>query len=172
MCSAFSINCCFISPSGPSRSDQQSALDISGETRRDRIKLDCYLNIVVFTGMRPTALKNLNWGDLHLFNETVGKSLEERLVNDIVIRASGKKNKHSNIVAMKSVRPFFEIEEAKFGLGIRKSPLGRTTLIARLPTGTGSSAVRVRSGSRSIQMATSSMKSATAGMNSSPSPAN
>jgi integrase len=85
-----------------------SALDISGETRRDRIKLDCYINIAVFTGMRPTELKNLNWGDILRFRETVGKSLGERLESDVVIRASGKKSKHSNIVAMKSVRPFLD----------------------------------------------------------------
>ena len=107
-----------------------AAQDISGETRRDRTKLDCYINIAVFTGMRPTELKNLNWGDVIRFSETVGKTLGERLENDIVIRASGKKHKHSNIIAMKSVRPFLDTLWQQFEDDTGKPPTDDSPVFA------------------------------------------
>lgn len=96
---------------------------ISKDTLRDRTKLDCYINIAIFSGMRPTELKNLNWGDILKFKETVGKPFAARAPDSgIVIRAIGKKNKHSNIVAMPAVRPFFDTLWGLFESEVRRLP--------------------------------------------------
>lgn len=61
--------------------------DINREVRRDRSILYAYVTIAANTGMRPTELKNLNWGDVLQYRDSVEKPLVER---DIRIRARGK----------------------------------------------------------------------------------
>lgn len=61
--------------------------EISEHVRRDRTILYAYVSIAVNTGMRPTELKNLNWGDVLWYRESRKKPLVER---DIRIRARGK----------------------------------------------------------------------------------
>lgn len=61
--------------------------DINREVRRDRTILYAYVTIAANTGMRPTELKNLNWGDVLQYRDCVDKPLGER---DIRIRARGK----------------------------------------------------------------------------------
>lgn len=60
---------------------------ISDHVRRDRTILYAYVSIAVNTGMRPTELKNLNWGDVLWYRENRRRPLAER---DIRIRARGK----------------------------------------------------------------------------------
>lgn len=60
---------------------------INREVRRDRTILYAYITIAGNTGMRPTELKNLNWGDVLHYRESINKPLSER---DIRIRARGK----------------------------------------------------------------------------------
>lgn len=61
--------------------------EISEHVRRDRTILYAYVSIAVNTGMRPTELKNLNWGDVLWYRENRKRPLAER---DIRIRARGK----------------------------------------------------------------------------------
>ncbi|MGQ2943698.1 MAG: tyrosine-type recombinase/integrase [Blastomonas fulva] len=60
---------------------------VNEEVRRDRTILFAYITIACCTGMRPTELKNLNWGDLLGYREGLTKRLGDR---DIRIRARGK----------------------------------------------------------------------------------
>lgn len=60
---------------------------VNEEVRRDRAILFAYITIACCTGMRPTELKNLNWGDLLGYREGLPKRLGDR---DIRIRARGK----------------------------------------------------------------------------------
>jgi integrase len=60
---------------------------VNEEVRRDRTILFAYITIACCTGMRPTELKNLNWGDLLRYREGLNKRLGDR---DIRIRARGK----------------------------------------------------------------------------------
>ena len=61
--------------------------DINVEVRRDRSILYAYVTIAANTGMRPTELRNLNWGDVLQYRDSVEMPLGER---DIRIRARGK----------------------------------------------------------------------------------
>lgn len=60
---------------------------VNEDVRRDRTILFAYITIAICTGMRPTELKNLNWGDLLGYREGLTKRLGDR---DIRIRARGK----------------------------------------------------------------------------------
>ena len=61
--------------------------EVSDHVRRDRTILYAYTNIAVNTGMRPTELKNLNWGDVLRYREGRNLPIGKR---DIRIRARGK----------------------------------------------------------------------------------
>lgn len=61
--------------------------EVSEHVRRDRTILYAYISIAVNTGMRPTELKNLNWGDVLRYREGRKLPIGER---DIRIRARGK----------------------------------------------------------------------------------
>lgn len=60
---------------------------INQEVQRDRSILYAYIVIAMNTGMRPTELKNLNWGDVLRYRESIGQPIGKR---DIRIRARGK----------------------------------------------------------------------------------
>ena len=60
---------------------------IGRAVRRDRAVLYAYLTIACNTGMRPTELKNLNWGDVLYYRDSIKNPIGER---DIRIRARGK----------------------------------------------------------------------------------
>lgn len=60
---------------------------INHEVRRDRAILHAYILIAANTGMRPTELKNLNWGDVIGYKTGKSKPIGQR---DIRIRARGK----------------------------------------------------------------------------------
>lgn len=62
-------------------------LAINREVRRDRAILYAYVLIAANSGMRPTELKNLNWGDVLGYRDSLGKPIGER---DIRLRARGK----------------------------------------------------------------------------------
>lgn len=60
---------------------------INREVKRDRQILHAYIVIAAASGMRPTELRNLNWGDILHYRDGRAKRLGER---DIRIRARGK----------------------------------------------------------------------------------
>ncbi|MDB5709853.1 MAG: hypothetical protein JWL96_1923 [Sphingomonas bacterium] len=67
----------------------QRAFDptVNEEVRRDRTILLSYVSIASLTGLRPTEMKNLNWGDVLGYREGLSKKLRDR---DIRIRCRGK----------------------------------------------------------------------------------
>lgn len=73
--------------------------------RRDRLILYCYIKVAAFSGMRPTELKNLNWGDILDYRERRQLPLRDR---DIRIRARGKA-KSRTFVAMEVVLPVLDM---------------------------------------------------------------
>lgn len=79
--------------------------DINREIRRDRTVLYAYITIASNTGMRPTELKNLNWGDVLYYREHLGKPIGKR---DIRIQARGK-NKFREFVPHHGAIPAFDM---------------------------------------------------------------
>jgi integrase len=65
----------------------------------DRIKLHAYIEIAAGTGMRPTEMKNLNWGNIVGFRATRNAPLRER---DVRFQVQGK-GKHGKLVPLPSV---------------------------------------------------------------------
>ncbi len=63
-------------------------LGITDYLRRDRAILLAYINLAAHTGMRPTEIKNLNWGDVLNYREVRDKPSTER--ERIRIRVHGK----------------------------------------------------------------------------------
>jgi integrase len=78
---------------------------VNGHVRRDRTILHAYITIAAFTGMRPTELKNLNWGDIRGYREGRKKPIGQR---DIRIRARGK-GKHREFIPHEHALPWFDI---------------------------------------------------------------
>ncbi|AJP70713.1 tyrosine-type recombinase/integrase [Sphingomonas hengshuiensis] len=60
---------------------------INSEVKRDRQILYAYITIAAASGMRPTEIRNLNWGDILHYREGRTKPARDR---DIRIRARGK----------------------------------------------------------------------------------
>lgn len=73
--------------------------------RRDRAILHAYIMVAAFTGMRPTELKNLNWGDVLGYREGREKPLGQR---DIRIQCRGK-GKARRFVPLKASISWFDI---------------------------------------------------------------
>lgn len=85
----------------------------------DRVKLDSYINLAAFTGMRPTELKNLNWGDVLGFTKSRTKPLGEQSYR---IRATGKKASHRDIVPMDAANAALEMLWNIFELEVGREP--------------------------------------------------
>ena len=85
--------------------ERLQAPDLHPSVRRDRLILYCYIKIAAFSGMRPTELKNLNWGDILGYRANRERPLKDR---DIRIRARGKA-KSRTFVAMEVVLPLLDM---------------------------------------------------------------
>lgn len=72
-------------------------------TMSDRTKLHAYIEIAANTGMRPTEMKNLNWGDVLGFREIKDKPIGEM---DIRLRVRGK-GKSGTLVPLFGAIPWF-----------------------------------------------------------------
>ena len=79
--------------------------DVNGHVRRDRTVLHCFMMIAVFTGMRPTELKRLCWGNLRGYRETRLRPIGDR---DITIRAHGK-GKSREFIPQQGCIPWFDM---------------------------------------------------------------
>lgn len=62
---------------------------INAHVRRDRAVLEAFISIAAFTGMRPTELLNLNWGDV-LFYRTLESGPIGELHRKVRFRVHGK----------------------------------------------------------------------------------
>lgn len=84
----------------------------------DRLKLHCYCMIAGYTGMRPTELKNLNWGDIgeRLVETTTGQS-----ANAIIIQARGK-GKHRELAAQPECQVYIDFLKNIFMLQEKREP--------------------------------------------------
>ncbi len=69
---------------------------INAHVRRDRVALDAFIGVAAFTGMRPTELLNLNWGDV-LFYRTLEAGPIGELHNKVRFRVHGK-SKHREFI--------------------------------------------------------------------------
>jgi integrase len=85
---------------------QQRTADftVNEHVRRDRAILHCYIMIAAFSGMRPTEIKNLNWGDVLGYREGREKPLAQR---DIRLRVRGK-GKSRTFIPMEAALPWFD----------------------------------------------------------------
>lgn len=79
-------------------------LGISDYLKRDRAILLAYINLAAHTGMRPTEIKNLNWGDVLHYREVRDKPSTEREKVRIRVHGKGKS------------RTFIPFEEANYYL--------------------------------------------------------
>ncbi len=66
---------------------------ITKHIANERYILFAYVNLAAYSGMRPTELKNLNWGDVRNYTppDYEGKSEEFREKQDITLTVRGKK---------------------------------------------------------------------------------
>jgi hypothetical protein len=60
---------------------------LDDHTRRDRTVLHAYVMIGAFSGLRPTEMDNLTWGDVLGYRAGRGKSVDNR---DIRLQVRGK----------------------------------------------------------------------------------
>ena len=74
-------------------------------TQADRAKLHAYIEIAAGSGMRPTEMKNLNWGNVVGFRAVREKALEEQ---DVRLQVQGK-GKHGTVVPQLAIIPWLGI---------------------------------------------------------------
>lgn len=79
--------------------------EVNSHVRRDRTILHAYITIAAFTGMRPTELRNLNWGDVRGYRSGRHLPIGKR---DIRIRARGK-GKHREFIPLEGALPWFDM---------------------------------------------------------------
>lgn len=77
---------------------------VNPHVRRDRTILHAYIMIAAFTGMRPTEMRNLNWGDVLGYRGGRERPLSER---DIRLRVRGK-GKSRTFVPLEAALPWFD----------------------------------------------------------------
>lgn len=77
---------------------------VNAEIRRDREVLFAYITIAATTGMRPTEMRNLNWGDVLRYRDGLTKRVGDR---DIRIRARGK-GKFREFIPLEGALPEFD----------------------------------------------------------------
>ncbi|KKC41093.1 integrase [Devosia epidermidihirudinis] len=85
--------------------ERLSALEIHEHLRWDRTILHAQMMIGAFSGMRPTEMKNLNWGDVLGYRAGRKKALKDR---DIRLRVRGKA-KSREFVAHEAALSWFDI---------------------------------------------------------------
>jgi integrase len=65
---------------------------LDDHTRRDRTVLHAYVMIGAFSGLRPTEMYNLTWGDVLGYRAGRGKSVDDRDIR-LQVRGKGKSGK-------------------------------------------------------------------------------
>ncbi|WP_437871697.1 tyrosine-type recombinase/integrase [Methylorubrum extorquens] len=77
---------------------------LDDHTRRDRTLLHAYVMIGAFSGLRPTEMYNLTWGDVLGYRAGRGKSVDDR---DIRLQVRGK-GKSGKAIPQKAAIPWFD----------------------------------------------------------------
>lgn len=97
--------------------------DNSGKNQRvyqDRLRLHCFCMVAGFTGMRPTELFNLSWGDLVARKVQVENG---QFCDVTVIQARGK-GKDRELAAMPETLTFFNLLRSLFYVATGEMPKG------------------------------------------------
>lgn len=93
--------------------------DISSERiYHDRAKLHCYCMIAGYTGMRPTELKNLDWGAIGKRDLGMVNGIQ---VSALTIQASGK-GKKREFIPMPECETYLQTLRQLFLLQVHRDP--------------------------------------------------
>jgi integrase len=84
----------------------------------DRVKLHAYIEIGAGTGMRPTEMKNLNWGNIIGFRTVRRKKIGDR---DVRLQVQGK-GKHGTLVPLHGVIPWLDMLWELFTREVGREP--------------------------------------------------
>ncbi|WP_157946932.1 tyrosine-type recombinase/integrase [Thalassobius sp. I31.1] len=80
------------------------------KTYQDRLRLHCFCMIAAFTGMRPTELLNLSWGDI----EARKIQVENGEFCDVTVIQARGKGKERELAAMPETLTFFNLLKSLF----------------------------------------------------------
>ncbi|SCD22738.1 tyrosine-type recombinase/integrase [Brucella inopinata] len=106
--------------------------DHSGKYRQnmhvlsDRVKLHSYIEIGAGTGLRPTEMKNLNWGHVVGFKEARIKALKDQ---DVRLQVQGK-SKHGNVVPLRTIIPSLHMLWDLFEREVGRPPIDSDPVFA------------------------------------------
>ena len=95
--------------------------DTSGKNQRvyqDRLRLHCFCMIACFTGMRPTELFNLSWGDL----EVRKIQMENGEFSEVTVIQARGKGKERELAAMPETLTFFNLLKSLFYVATNHVP--------------------------------------------------
>ena len=98
-----------------------SEIDPSGKNQRvyqDRLRLHCFCMIAGFTGMRPTELFNLSWGDLDVRKI----QMENGALSDVTVIQARGKGKERELAAMPETLTFFNLLRSLFYVATGRLP--------------------------------------------------
>lgn len=87
-------------------------------TQADRTKLHAYIEIGAGTGMRPTEMKNLNWGNVVGFRSVREKALKEQ---DVRLQVQGK-GKHGTVIPQLAIIPWLGVLWDFFEREMKRQP--------------------------------------------------
>ncbi|KQO69143.1 integrase [Methylobacterium sp. Leaf87] len=99
---------------------------LDDHTRRDRAVLHAYVMIAAFSGLRPTEMYNLTWGDVVGYREGRGKGIDQR---DIRLKARGK-GMSGTAIPHKAAIPWFDTLWMMFERGMQREPLDTDPVFA------------------------------------------
>ena len=92
----------------------------------NRVKLHSYIEIAAGSGMRPTEMKNLNWGNVLRFRECRAKAIDEQ---DIRFQVQGK-SKYGDVVPDLTVIGAVHMLWERFVDEVGREPLDSDPLFA------------------------------------------
>ncbi|KQP93140.1 site-specific integrase [Methylobacterium sp. Leaf117] len=99
---------------------------LDDHTRRDRTLLHAYVMIGAFSGLRPTEMYNLTWGDVLGYRAGRGKPVDQR---DIRLQVRGK-GKSGKAIPQKAAIPWFDTLWMLFERSMGREPLDTDPVFA------------------------------------------
>lgn len=99
---------------------------LDDHTRRDRTLLHAYVMIGAFSGLRPTEMYNLTWGDVLGYRAGRGKPVDER---DIRLQVRGK-GRSGKAIPQKAAIPWFDTLWMLFQRSMDREPLDTDPVFA------------------------------------------
>ncbi|BAQ44486.1 tyrosine-type recombinase/integrase [Methylobacterium aquaticum] len=99
---------------------------LDDHTRRDRTLLHAYVMIGAFSGLRPTEMYNLTWGDVLGYRAGRGKPVDQR---DIRLQVRGK-GKSGKAIPQKAAIPWFDTLWMLFERSMGREPVDADPVFA------------------------------------------